>query len=634
MIQKRLVITFLTFAALFLMALTRSFYLQVFKRAELQKYAKSQFWRESTVYPNRGNIFDRNGSPLAINTQSYDLFTIPKNVKDENEYKELAKIVDGLTYKKIKKKIGKRQKFTWLSRGISLEQHQVEKIKALSHVHIDESPKRIYPNNELLAQVLGFVGLDNKGLGGIEFMFDDELKGKPLIIRYVRDAKGRAIKISAVNEVERPPMDIFLTVDKEIQAASEKFLKEGIVNSKADGGGIGVMDVRTGEILAIASYPTFDPNNPAKYRGLNRRLGFVTDPVEPGSVFKTLTVAAALESKVAKPDTNFYCEKGSFTIGSHTINEAEKKKKHEWLSVTEILKQSSNVGTSKIAFSLGDKEFLEWMSKFGIGKKTGISIPAESKGIFNYKDSAPDLELATMSFGQGVAVTGLQMLSFYAAVANGGRLIPPTIIKDREDDEREVEKIFSPETAKMLQKMLVEAVEDGTGGRARIPHYSIAGKTSTAQRVDPRGGYNGYVPGFIGFPLNVNSPFVIFVYVDNPKGKYYGNQIAAPIFKKVAQYILYRNKDINVVAQTEYSLKKNSHNTIKKKKRRSRKIQKGVMPNLMGLDRRSAIETLDLIGVSAHHDGVGVVTKQLPKAGNAIKKDTQIILHYRPPMYE
>jgi len=633
--RKRINRVFFLFVILFTVVLGKAFKVQVVDREKLISKSKKQFFRQRVVYPKRGNIYDRNGSPLAINIQTYSIFTIPKTLKgDTAPYKELSKIAPSLSYKKIKKKVRKRKKFTWLSRKIELTSEQVQKIKKLNGIYLEAVPKRIYPNHELLAQTLGFVGIDNAGLSGIEYAFDKELKGEPTIIKYVRDNKGRPVRFTS-GTVGGVSQDVYLSIDKDLQSIAEKELRETVEEYEAIRGGIGVMDAETGEVLAMANYPAFDPNEVKKSKVENRKLSFISDPFEPGSTFKLMTVASALENKIARPDTNFYCEHGRLKVEDHIIKEAESDKKYEWLSVDEIVKYSSNVGTTKIAFDLTFPKLKKTIDNFGFGVKTRIELPGESRGIFTTDENVSPLSLSNISFGQGVATTGIQMLAAYAAIANGGEYIKPTIIKNGNKGS-EKKRIMSKKTADELTQMLVHAVEDGTGHRAKIPYFTIAGKTSTAQRADKFGRYSGYIPGFVGFPVGVNQKFVIYVYVEKPgKGKsYYGNTVAGPVFKKVAQHILYKNKTLSKMAIRTDVKTKSSFDSVRMRHSSTRVLGRSIVPNFIGLDKRSSNKLGHRLKLKVTHRGIGVVKSQFPAAGEKLSKNTVVKLNYEPPTYE
>src|SRR5690606_37304966 len=315
----------------------------------------------------------------------------------------------------------------------------------LKGIYIEAVPKRIYPNGELAAQVLGFVGVDNVGLAGVEYEFDKKLRGEPSILKYVKDAKGRPIKFESTHH-QTQSHDLELTIDKDLQAIAEKALKDAVDHHQARGGGVGVMDAATGEILAVANYPTYDPNKLRGSKDSDRKLSFVTAPIEPGSTFKIVTVASALENNIAKPETNYYCEQGRMVIDGHTVTESDSRKKYEWLSVSDIIKDSSNIGTTKIAFDLTFPRLKKTLVDFGFGEKTNLRLPGESRGIFTDQNNVSPIRLSNISFGQGIATTGVQMLAAYAAIANGGEYVEPRIVVD---PKREIKKkrIISKETA-------------------------------------------------------------------------------------------------------------------------------------------------------------------------------------------
>jgi len=594
-LKNRIFFSFVVFGFLFAIVLSKAFYIQVVNKSKLLAYAKSQFIREVKEYPNRGNIFDRNGNPLAINVHVYNIFTIPKNKNQEfyEQLKKLSKIVPELTYNELKNKVQRRTRYTWLARKITLSEEQIKKIKKLEGIFHESHSQRVYPNRELLAQTLGYVGMDNAGLAGLENSLNAQLKGKPQVVKYIRDAKGRPIKYETkASEVVSP--DVNLSIDKDIQGALESYLKDQVVLHGAYRGGAGVMDAETGEILAIANYPSFDPNKPSTFPQENRKLSFVTDAFEPGSILKPITIVSALENKIATPETKFFCEYGRIKVQNHWVSEAESHEKFEWLSVSDIIKFSSNVGTTKIAFNLKYPKLRETLDKFEISKKTGIEMSGESKGILYHKatDKVRPLTLSNISFGQGIATTAIQMLRSYAVIANGGYLVTPTLLRSEESQLKPENRIISEKTANEVAKMLVGAVEEGTGKMARIPHYVIAGKTGTAQRVSPTGGYSGYIPSFVGFPVNVNRKFVVMAYVDNPtKNGYYGGKVAGPIFKKITQYILYKKKDFAQFAKyDEKSNTKNLDEVKMQQAQQTRYFAPGYVPDFTGLDKASAMQ--------------------------------------------
>lgn len=633
MIKTKLNITMaLIFIALTL-CLVKAFFLQVINRESLMAYLKSQTMREVTLYPNRGTIFDRNENPLALNIQTYSIFTIPKYLESFKDIKVLKKMIPELDFQKIVKLIKRRNKYTWIARNVKLTEIQVKQLQKIKGIYVERSAKRIYPNGSLASQIVGFVGSENKGLAGLEYFFDEYLRGKPLIIQYVRDAKGRPIKFENF-PLANKGADLFLTIDKDIQAYGEAVLKKVVIDNEALSGGFGIMDAETGEILAMANYPTFDSNNYRSYSPEHRKLSFVTDPFETGSVLKTFTVASALENGIANSETTYYCEQGKLKIGRHTINEAESNKKWEWLSVKEILSYSSNVGTSKIAFDVTYPRLMKTYSELGLLSKTNVEFPAESKGILNHGKNVSPIHLSNISFGQGIANTGVQILSAYSTIANGGYKVSPTILKKVSNEKVTREKILSEKTVHAIKEMLLDSVDRGTSGNAKIPHFKIAGKTSTAQKIGATGVYDSYISGFVGFPMNIPKKFVIFVYVDSPKkNHYYGNLVAAPVFKQIAEYILYRDKEYSKFAIQDSKKEYDKVRTVLSSQVKPLSLGE-TMPNLIGKDKKYVLNVLSSYSTRMKVTGSGLLKRQTPIEGTLINEKSQFNLIFENPSYE
>jgi cell division protein FtsI (penicillin-binding protein 3) len=631
-VKKKILFVFFTFLIFWGAIITKAFYVQVINRAKLNNYANSQFFREVDVFPKRGTIYDREGNALAINVQTYNIYMIPKHKKNiAKNLQKLHKVLPTLNIKQLTKHIQKRKKYTWISRKLKLNEDAVSKIQEIQDVYIEPVYTRYYPNHEMMSHLIGYVGNDQNGLAGVEFAFNKELKGVSKKVKYYKDAKGRPVKYQ-LEKNKNEAKDIVLSIDKDIQAAAEQYLKEAIEKHAASGGGVGVMDVATGEIWAMANYPNFDLNHALSTPSQLKKLSFITDPFEPGSIFKTLTIASALENKTISPDTKFYCEKGKFKVDNHYITEADTDKKHEWLTVKDILKYSSNIGTTKIAFELSYPKFRETIKKFRIGEKTGIEFLSESRGILTKEEKVKQLTFSNMSFGHGLATTPIQMLASYAAIANGGVYITPTLNRTEVNDELNTERILTPQVAEQLTDMLIEAVETGTGSNAKLSHFKIAGKTSTAQKVQ-NGKYEGYISGFIGYPVNVEKKFVILAYVDNPrKNGYYGNVVAAPIFQKLTHFILLKNKEYNqipsVVSNSEPQKEQDQVKTIQAS---FIKGSFGTIPNFMGLDKRAALELAQSIKLKIVHKGFGLVSSQSIESGASYGEGTTIVLEYKAP---
>ena len=617
---------------LFLLVISKAFYIQVLNKDKLVEYSSKQFLRKVKIYPNRGKIYDRNGSPLAVNIKSYNIFALPQNKKvSRKTLRKLKKYLPDLNVRKVSKKLRSRKRYTWIVRKRKLSRKVAEKIKKMRKdgIYIETEFIRYYPNEYVGSQLLGFVGLDNKGLSGIEYQFNKELKGEPIIVKYLKDAKNRPVKFETPKFVNTNE-GMHLTIDIGVQAYAEKALKEAVLKHKATSGGVGVMDANTGEIIAMANYPSFNGNKWRNYKPKERKLPFVSDPFEPGSVFKVFPIISALESNIITPESNFYCERGAFRVQDHIIREADSGKNFEWLSVTDIMKYSSNIGTTKVAFELGEDKFFKTLEEFGFGKKTGVSLPGESRGILMSSKKISPLSLSNISFGQGVAVNGLQMLASYAAIANGGYKVTPKIILSAETEERE--RIISKRVKEDVEKMLIEVVESGTGKNAKVPYFTIAGKTSTAQKVTREGGYKGYVPGFIGYPVGMEKPFVIFAYIDNPtENGYYGNVVAAPIFRKIAQHILFKEKHLRSRISKIYN--QTQEQEVKVKSSSIMKLRPGKIPDFHGLDKKTCRKIAQKLGIKVVLNGAGINTSQSIPSGNKISEQV-LTLNFKLPKYE
>jgi cell division protein FtsI (penicillin-binding protein 3) len=636
-VKKRIQLSFIFFVVLFGLVIAKASFIQIFQKEKLLSYARSQYVREIKSFPHRGNIFDRNANPLAINVQTWNVFAFPRNKGNEfkSEVKILSQFVPQLTIQSTWNKVKNRNKHTWLARKIKLSENQIVNLKKLKHIKLEPVNTRVYPNKELSSQLIGFTGLDNVGMAGVEKSLNEKLKGQAQVLRFYRDAKGRPVKYEQIHPEENHSRDVDLSIDKELQSIAENSLKTSVDYHNATRGGAAVMDAETGEILAMANYPSFDPNQIEGSRSEDRRLSFVSDPFEPGSIFKTLTIASAIENNVATATKKYFCEYGRLRVQNHIISEAESDKKFEWLTVTDILKYSSNVGTTKIAFDLKYDRLKKTMFDFGIGSKTGIELLGESSGIVNRSKKIQPLTLSNISFGHGVATTPLQMLRAYAAIANGGFLVKPTILKTSESQIIEKNRIISENTSHEVSKMLIEAVENGTGSNARIPHYQVAGKTGTAQRVSERGGYEGYVASFVGFPVNVSRSFVVLVYIDNPRQKgYYGNVAAAPVFKKITQHLLYKKKDFSKFARYDKASNTKNLDTVMFKQSASKVVIPGRMPNFVGMDKTSATRLAKSLNIQLGITGFGVVQRQNPESGETLPESKTVHLHFGVPKYE
>jgi len=542
------------FLVLFIALITRAFQLQVLSGEALKTIASKQHTRTLQIQPERGIIFDRNGEKLAASIQTDSVCADPSKIRNPKDAAEqIAPIID-MDKNTIFKKISASKNFCWLARRILPE--QAAKVEALNidGIFLIKEPKRFYPNGELAGHLIGFVGLDSTGLEGLELKYDEYLTGLPEKVAWTRDAKGKRLyprveKAAAADS--RASYNLILTIDSRIQHLVETQLKEAVRDKSAKGGYAIVMDPKTGEVLALANEPSFDPNffavgNPN--RGKNK---MITDCYDPGSTFKPFLVAAALEEKVVKDTDRFYCENGNYVVADRVIHEAQRKR-HGSLTVREILKYSSNIGSVKIQERLGKEKFHQYITKFGFGSKTGIDLPGESPGLLRpYKDWTR-VDASTIAFGQGLSITGIQLITALSTIANEGVMMKPFIIKGIVDKKGQIMKeyrpqvvrtVVSPATAHKLTSILTDVVgaEDGTGKRARIENINVAGKTGTSQKFDfARHVYSSerVRTSFMGFFPSEAPQVVILVVLDEPQRDKWGGVASAPVFKRIGEQML------------------------------------------------------------------------------------------------
>ena len=520
--------------------------------------------------------------------------------------------------------------FEWVQRKISSKEAEQIKALQLPGIFFLKENRRFYPNSQLAAHLIGFVGLDSKGLEGIEFQYDALLNGKNRVWAAARDALGREIAMGKLPfEKEDHYRNIVLTIDKPIQHITEAELDRGVEKWGAKGGMAIAMDPLTGKILAMASYPTFNPNQFIQSRSKSWRNGAVSDVFEPGSLFKVFLAAAALEEHVVRPSDSFHCENGSYTVYDRTIHDTSK---HGWLTFQQIIKFSSNIGASKVGEKMGKERFYRYISAFGFGEKTGINLPGEGKGILRHPRYWPPVALDTISFGQGISVTGIQLVTALSAIANGGFLMKPYVVEKITNEKGEVVQSFQPETirkvvsgetAKKVTMLLKATTEKGGTGEGAVPAgYEVAGKTGTAQKVDSLlGGYseNRYISGFMGFAPAEAPKIALLVVIDEPQGGNYGGVVAAPIFKAIMEKVL---PYLQVVPKGTIVVKNVLDSAPRKEAPGTQplidgiKVGKGagtiVMPDLSGLSMRNALSRMEGRGLIIKVSGNGKVVEQAP----------------------
>ncbi len=632
---------FIIVISLWILLVSRAGFLQIFPNERLQSLKNKQFNRTVVLRSKRGGIYDRRGKPLAFSVTSYSLFADPKLIKNPSSVAKKISRYLKISRSKILKKIReKRQRrFIWVKRYLNKKEYNLVKSWKIRGLGFIKEPKRLYPNESLLGQVLGFVGRD-KGLEGLERQYNSILQGDERKVEVLKDARGRSLVEGEYlfNSI-RDGEDVHLSIDSEIQYVLQKELGRSVKTYKADSAVGIVLDAQTSEILAMASVPDFNPNHIRKRAGFSRRNRVVTDIFEPGSTMKTFVISGALHEKIVSPESTYYCEDGEMRIGRRVIREADRKHSFKNLTVSQILAKSSNIGTTKIAFDLGSERLQKTLLNFGFGKKTGIIFPGEAKGIVKKLPWHKHL-LSNVSFGHGIAVTPLQVANAYGAIANGGVLLKPSLVKLPEGSRpHEIRRVLSRENAEKIKMMLTKATENGgTGVNGRVKGFVVSGKTGTAQKVNPKGrGYlrGAYISSFAGFIPAKKPRFVIYVAVDNPKESYYGSQVAAPIFSKVASFAV-RNygllptrlneKNISpekVIKKTRSFLQTRAIQSIRRSlKYRKEKLSK--IPDLKKLTLREVLKILSGSDIKVRVRGRGRVSSMSPKAGNLIPKNKTV----------
>jgi len=630
------------FVVAFLLVCARAYYLQVVLGPDLQERAEQQHQQVIKLTPQRGTIFDRNGNPLALSLSVESLYADPGQISDPAKLAtELAPILD-LTRKQIQKKLESDRGFVWLERRLSPEkQEQLHRIKARG-LYFASEHKRYYPLSRVGAQVIGFTGVDPKGLEGLELEYDAILQGEQGLLVSQRDARGRGLATSEQTvRGGTAGQDIHLTLDRTLQYVAEKELAEAVASSGSVGGTVVILEPSSGKVLAMASQPDYNPNAVSDFRPPQWRNRVIADSFEPGSTFKPFLMAGALEEKVVDRQTRIDCENGRFRVGGKVIRDSSP---HQVLNLDEMLKFSSNIGMAKIGKRLERDKFYSYLRDFGFGQKTGVELPGETGGVLHPPSRWFEIDLAAISFGQGVTATPLQLASATAAIANGGLLMQPYIVErivDRggvQDEDQDVrfnepqvrQRVISEQTARQVREMMVGVVApDGSGRRAAVPGYRVGGKTGTAQKADPvTGGYSvdKRVASFVGFVPAERPVMVIMVSLDEPEGKTYGGVVAAPVFSRVASQAL-RYLDIppseavSLVslpeAETQPAV---TAIDVDMMEMTGGGLQ---MPDFYGMSYRQVLQLMGERGLNLKLSGSGRVVKQSPQPGRRIRYNSE-----------
>jgi len=534
------------FVFLFLIIAVKAVYVQIYISPWLSQKAANQYEKTLTVRGKRGTIYDSNKREMAVSTDVTSIGAYPFYIKNTGDVSASLAAALGMDQKILRLKLISRRPFIWIKRQATPREEKA--VRDLNIEGIDFIPEytRYYPNRFLAAQVLGFTGVDGHGLEGLEFYYDSYLKGEDLKLTVLKDALGKKFEEDTQNDTGYNDNNIVLTIDRTIQYITEKHLGEAVSKFSAKSGMAVVMVPQTGAILAIANFPLFNPNSFSMYKKEFWRNRCITDPFEPGSTMKIFSAAAAIESGGCTPDTIFFCENGSYRIGRNTVHDTHS---HGWLSVQKIIKYSSNIGAIKIGEMIGPKSLHDTLTKFGFGSKTGVDCPGETSGSLSPYQKWSKIDAGTISFGHGISVSALQLVSAVSAIANKGVLMKPYIVQAVTDRSGEYIKQFAPQkvgqaisekTAEIVTNMMRTVVESGgTGVSAYLEGYSVCGKTGTSEKAE-KGGYtqDDYTASFVGFLPAENPQLAIVVIIDEPQEIHYGGIVAAPAFREIAKEVI------------------------------------------------------------------------------------------------
>ncbi len=617
------------------LVLARAFVLQVIESERLAALARQEYHQTITLLPSRGVIYDRNRIELALSVQVDSVYARPNQIRHKAQ--TAARLAPILSEKNqsILKALNRPEPFVWLKRQVGPEVAKAVRALKVEGLGVVPENRRFYPHRHLAAHLLGFAGLDAQGLEGLEKGYDRFLKGRVSRVTRMRDASGRPIYDQRAGGDEfNDGHDLVLTIDQRLQYVVERTLEQAVARHQAKGGLAVVMAPQTGEMLAASVLPDFNPNVFGRYAPEVWRNRIVTDPFEPGSTLKIVTAAAALEEGVAAPETIIDCQAGALSVGRRTIRDVHP---HGRLNLCEVVAFSSNVGAAKLGLALGPKAFHRHLARFGFGRLSGIDLPGESAGLLRPPGDWRQIDTASASFGYGVAVTAVQLIAAYAAVANQGVLMRPFVVREIIDARGEVVRRFEPSkrgramrphTARTLTSMLEKVVAPGgTGARAAVPGYRVAGKTGTVQKIDPASGTyseKNHLALFVGFVPAEEPALTILVIIDEPQDSFYGGVVAAPVFAAIAQQALpllgvspsEDQNQLRAAAPLKTSVTKPVPASMEAEIARDLRSKR--MPRLVGLSLRQALGVLSAVGLTPIIEGHGYVAEQDPPPGKGL----------------
>jgi cell division protein FtsI (penicillin-binding protein 3) len=639
--------------ALFGVVLARAAKVQLLDRSRLARLQRDQTRRELEWAPRRGMIVDRRGEPLAVTRDMDSVFADPSAFETARSRAVAAARLAGalrLDRARVLEKLAQPdRRFVWIKRRIDEASAQRVRALGLDGIELVKEPKRFYPQRELAGHVLGFVG-EESGQEGLERELDSFLKGKSVQVQATRDARGAMVlEHGAPDPGDLTGATVTLTLDSAIQLAAEKELAKAVKASRAVGGWALVLDVNTGAVLALAANPAFDANKPGRDPMIWRDRA-VQDQIEPGSTIKSFVVARALAEGVLKPDESLYCEQGVWAAAGRKLHDTHPV---GWATPATILRESSNICAAKIGEKLGKEKLIEGLRAFGFGEKTGVGLPGEARGALADPRRMPQIALYTTAFGQGMSATGIQTVAAMAAIASGGVLLRPYLVAKVVASDgttvlsrgrEEVRRVLRPQVARQLTAMLEEVVEKGTGTRATLAGHRAAGKTGTAQKVDPiHGGYSDKrLASFLGFAPADAPRVAILVVIDEPEGKgvdVAGGTVAAPAWGAIAHEALRQlevmpeqaKETAPVLASTLAPVSLPVMETIAPEAGPALRPGQARVPDVSGLAARSAIRRLAQASLEPELRGSGRAVAQSPPAGTIVKRGARVKVTLAPP---
>jgi cell division protein FtsI (penicillin-binding protein 3) len=637
-------------AGVYCLIVFRAFHIQVLGVKGIRERGEKQYCVKIPLLPKRGVILDRTGTEFAVSLSTKSIYVQPSKLSSPDIAANLFSRRISRPAAQLRKAFASNRNFLWVKRQMpsSTAEEIVREVReALSRGKDDggtagigtvEEPKRFYPNRELASSVIGFTDVDSNGIEGIELSLDKYLRGENAFLVCERDARGRIIvPADAPLKVNSAGHSVSLTIDRNIQHVAQTELMEAVKKHKARGGVALVMQPKTGEILAMASLPTFNPNSLSTGPPEARKNRVITDVIEPGSTFKVFTLASALELGAIDVRDRVFCENGKYRYAGRTIHDTHK---YGWLTIPEVIKFSSNIGIIKVSEKMDPERFYDMIRAFGFGTKMGVELLGELRGLVPSRDKFSRIRRATISFGQGIAVTPLQLASAMASVVNGGKMMKPYLVKQVTDPEgrvvyrgepKELRRTISPRTSKQVREILGKVVqEDGTATQARIKGFLVGGKTGTAQKVEV--GTGRYSPdkriaSFVGFLPLQDPEFLILVVVDEPKGEVYGGVVAAPAFNQIAVKTAYY-MGLTPTEPVERDVAGATRGEIGAAGVRMTRVATGagesalVMPDLRSLSMGRVVDLMGRYSVRLKLVGTGLARAQSPKPGGILVPGT------------